>query len=635
MGERRVYVDIVALWLRVDWGVVVGCLVRSAAQRQRYSACEWSVGAEVSRGLAELDAGMPSSSRVVTRFTALSRRIRGCVRSPLAVQKRRTCVSVAILVGAVAFGIADSANAETGLIGWRGTVHFLVAGHFDDPALGEMTDETSEVSLSVGGTSDTGDGLVTNSWHFVHSTPCTTPAAPERAVVRQTVDKTTLLSPNALQLYIDSANGTYQVYIAGDAIWDFKDDVNNCGSVTTDTIRSPAFGISAAAPCTLENANKTLPLPQNWDHIHLSGVDTCKLANPYGVRSYSIDWNLTRQAPQLDVQKRSVHGGSGRVASTPAGIDCGAICSHRFDFGSTVTLTATPSPNSFFAGWSSGCVAATTCSVVMDHDHTVTASFDEYPPMASPEMKHELAASANYESTLGGSWALCAVATAPPVDEACAYGSAAAWIASGILNIIATEDPPDPNFRSIALVRPIRVRALTANGALSRRAAAALTDLLVHQAKQVAVERALLASIERAQGAAGAGQATWVAAQERAAARASRQLAQLVVDGPRLWRLAGESLRRVHFTATVVDARRFIASTRRNGLSRSLVRELRRRGCTSRELRTIANEIKLSTAASFARDPATVLIRGSRTSYAKLAANLKSFAKHLDMLATH
>lgn len=47
--------------------------------------------------------------------------------------------------------------------------------------------------------------------------------------------------------------------------------------------------------------------------------------------------------------------GAGKVKSTPAGIDCGTLCSARFAAGSDVTYTATAAKGSVFAGWQSGC----------------------------------------------------------------------------------------------------------------------------------------------------------------------------------------------------------------------------------------------------------------------------------------
>ena len=76
--------------------------------------------------------------------------------------------------------------------------------------------------------------------------------------------------------------------------------------------------------------------------------------------------------------------GSGTVSSGPAGIDCGVICNHEFAPTAAVTLTATPSPSSTFAGWSGGgCAGTGTCQVSLGSDVTVTATFVAAPTGAT------------------------------------------------------------------------------------------------------------------------------------------------------------------------------------------------------------------------------------------------------------
>jgi hypothetical protein len=70
--------------------------------------------------------------------------------------------------------------------------------------------------------------------------------------------------------------------------------------------------------------------------------------------------------------------GSGTVTSSPAGINCGSTCWHTFDNGTSVTLTATPAPNSFFTGWSD-CSGTGTCTVSMTQARSVTAAFSLLP----------------------------------------------------------------------------------------------------------------------------------------------------------------------------------------------------------------------------------------------------------------
>jgi uncharacterized delta-60 repeat protein len=73
--------------------------------------------------------------------------------------------------------------------------------------------------------------------------------------------------------------------------------------------------------------------------------------------------------------------GAGTVTSSPGGIGCGASCAAEFDDGSPVALTASPATGSQFAGWSGGgCSGASTCTVTMSSEQSVTATFDTVPP---------------------------------------------------------------------------------------------------------------------------------------------------------------------------------------------------------------------------------------------------------------
>jgi len=69
--------------------------------------------------------------------------------------------------------------------------------------------------------------------------------------------------------------------------------------------------------------------------------------------------------------------GHGTITSSPPGIDCGSDCQEQYDTVTTVTLTATPNPDSNFTGWSGGgCSGVGTCTVTMSEHVTVTASFE-------------------------------------------------------------------------------------------------------------------------------------------------------------------------------------------------------------------------------------------------------------------
>src|SRR5207302_3481328 len=76
---------------------------------------------------------------------------------------------------------------------------------------------------------------------------------------------------------------------------------------------------------------------------------------------------------RLKVSKRG--SGRGSVTSSPAGINCGARCSHSFANGRPVTLTAISVRGSGFAGWSGACSGRGACRVRMAADRTATARF--------------------------------------------------------------------------------------------------------------------------------------------------------------------------------------------------------------------------------------------------------------------
>ncbi len=68
--------------------------------------------------------------------------------------------------------------------------------------------------------------------------------------------------------------------------------------------------------------------------------------------------------------------GSGVVTSAVAGINCGTDCSEPYASGAVVILTATPSANATFTGWSGACTNTTgTCMVTVTASTTATANF--------------------------------------------------------------------------------------------------------------------------------------------------------------------------------------------------------------------------------------------------------------------
>jgi hypothetical protein len=146
------------------------------------------------------------------------------------------------------------------------------------------------------------------------------------------------------------------------------------------TVTSTPAGIDCGSDCSeFYDAGETVTLtatpPANttfegWSGGGCSGTGTCTVEMSES-RSVTATFAGIRQ---LTVVKAGT--GTGNVFSSPAGINCGSDCSESYENGTVVTLTASPTGNSDFGGWSGGaCTGIGTCTVTMDASKTVTATF--------------------------------------------------------------------------------------------------------------------------------------------------------------------------------------------------------------------------------------------------------------------
>ena len=69
------------------------------------------------------------------------------------------------------------------------------------------------------------------------------------------------------------------------------------------------------------------------------------------------------------------NSGNGSVSSNPAGINCGSTCSSVVTLGTQVALTATPASGNRFKEWTGACTGTGACSVTVNGNASVTASF--------------------------------------------------------------------------------------------------------------------------------------------------------------------------------------------------------------------------------------------------------------------
>jgi hypothetical protein len=85
------------------------------------------------------------------------------------------------------------------------------------------------------------------------------------------------------------------------------------------------------------------------------------------------------------------------------GISCPSTCSKTVFSGTKLTLSAVAAAGSRFAGWGGACSGTAPCTLTMDDDRTVTATFNQFPPGYSVVVDES---GATPSGSLGGSGSL-------------------------------------------------------------------------------------------------------------------------------------------------------------------------------------------------------------------------------------
>jgi peptidoglycan/xylan/chitin deacetylase (PgdA/CDA1 family) len=146
------------------------------------------------------------------------------------------------------------------------------------------------------------------------------------------------------------------------------------------TVTSSTGGISCGSTCsgtfaggtalTFTAAAASGSVLAGWSAC--SGTGSCPVT-VNGNTTITVTFNLVGTSYPLTVSKSGT--GSGTVTSSTGGINCGSTCSASLPSGTAVSMSASPSAGSTFAGWSGPCTGTGTCLVTMTQAQSVGAAF--------------------------------------------------------------------------------------------------------------------------------------------------------------------------------------------------------------------------------------------------------------------
>ncbi len=125
--------------------------------------------------------------------------------------------------------------------------------------------------------------------------------------------------------------------------------------------------------------NHEVPFSTVSNLVNINGVPFTSVSNLVYIEAV---YKTPHIQPNVAITRIRING-SGRVVSDPAGINCGSTCTSTRTIGGSIKLTATPSANYSFAGWSGDCQGLRTIMYVNTQhgNHNCTAIFKPAAPL--------------------------------------------------------------------------------------------------------------------------------------------------------------------------------------------------------------------------------------------------------------
>jgi PASTA domain/Divergent InlB B-repeat domain len=190
---------------------------------------------------------------------------------------------------------------------------------------------------------------------------------------------------SAVLTYNSGSDSQLADWRAQDPLASAVDDIPlAAGGFADHDFSCPSFhsGAPAPPPCRWGDYAGASPDPTNpclgWGTTMLTVTAPDVRGTPqWGTQNAAID--TSTGACEITAGVVKTGSGSGTVTSGTGEIDCGPTCTHQYDTGTPVTLTATPAPGSFFSGWSGACSGTGECDLTMDKAKAVIATFTAVP----------------------------------------------------------------------------------------------------------------------------------------------------------------------------------------------------------------------------------------------------------------
>lgn len=284
--------------------------------------------------------------------------------------------------------LAPTADASSTFAGWTGDCTGTGACLLDVTAprdvvatftLNRYTLGVTKLGSGAGTVSSSPAGITCGadcSEEYVHGTTVTLTASPGGGDVFGGWGGACSGIATTCMVTMSMARSVTATFVAGDNTLTVSRNGTGTGTVTS----SPG-GISCGSTCsadftpgsmvTLTAAASADSTFTGWDAPGCPGTGDCTVTMDM---SRTVTATFTLRTYSVVVTRAGT--GTGNVTSSPVGISCGSDCTESYGHGTMLTLTASPTGGSGFAGWT-GCdlVAGLDCSLVVTSARSVQAEF--------------------------------------------------------------------------------------------------------------------------------------------------------------------------------------------------------------------------------------------------------------------
>ncbi len=248
-------------------------------------------------------------------------------------------------------------------------------------------------------------------------------------------------------------------------------DLNNVSLNVSIEGGGRVYSVDGSFNCPLTGCSQSYPLGteislvgeeagsyrfSEWVGAGCQGAGACVLQLD---NSKSVIARFTENSSTLTI---NINGSGGRVVSMPSGIDCPGICSVAFKNGTQVELLQmTTQQETRFAGWNGSCAGNQSCSIQLNQDHVVGATFEPTPTLVATGQSADLVIGQPNFNTADNPSQVDARSFAFP--SGCATDGTHLWVAGGTrARVLQWNSLPTMNYEAANVV--IGQTAVSASG---------------------------------------------------------------------------------------------------------------------------------------------------------------------------